>query len=305
MYIHYTARFKSAAIAALVLFAVLVAHQAYGAYLDVSARAAVVMDADTGEVIIAKNMNRRLPPASTTKVMTAILALEKLDLSDNIRVSSFAACKEPTKVNLKCGDVVTVEALMYSMLMKSANDSATVLAEGMAGTEKNFAKLMTKKAAEIGAKNTVFKTASGLPAKGQYTTAYDLATIMRYALGVPGFVEIASTRYATLHLGEKCSMELKNSNKLLWIYDGAVAGKTGYTRSARDCYVGEAESGGRRLIVAILGSEVRWGEAVKLLDLGFEMASKGDTVIIDEPKSGPAKKRRAASRSRRDLRANR
>jgi len=296
---------KHLAAAAFILLAFLAAPPAHAAYLDVSARAAVVMDADTGELIIAKNMHRRLPPASTTKVMTAILALEKLDLTDTLRVSRFAASKQPTKVNLKHGDVVTVEALMYSMLMKSANDSATVLAEGIAGSERGFARLMTAKAKAIGAGSTVFKTASGLPAKGQYTTAYDLATILRYALGVPGFVEIASTRYATLHLGEEKSMELKNSNKLLWIYDGAVAGKTGYTRAARDCYVGEADCGGRRLIVAILGSEVRWGEAVKLLDMGFELASRGEKIIIDEPDSRPAGKGRTASRAKRDLRARR
>ncbi len=302
-----TAYFRrtAAVLAALTLAAALHAPGAVAGELDISARSAVVMDADTGEVIVSKNMDKRLPPASTAKVMTAILALENLEMDKNFKVSKRAASMEPSNVNLRKGDLVTVEALMYSLLLKSANDAATVIAEGMAGTEHAFARMMTRKAADIGAKNTRFKTASGLPAKGQYTTAYDLALMLRYALDVPGFVDIASTRYATLNLGEKESLALKNSNKLLWIYEGAVAGKTGYTRAARDCYVGEAACNGRRLIVSLLGSEVRWEDATKLLDLGFELAEKGETRALSEPARHKNKYERVASASARSARTGR
>lgn len=296
---------KASVLAALVIAVAFQAPGAAASGLDISARAAVVMDADTGEIVISKNMDKRLPPASTAKVMTAILALEKLEMDKSLKVSGYAASKEPTKVNLKRGDEVTVEALMYSLLLKSANDAATVLAEGIAGTEAEFARMMTEKAAAMGARNTTFKTASGLPAKGQYTTAYDLALMLRYALDVPGFVDIASTRYATLKLGKKDELALKNSNKLLWIYDGAVAGKTGYTRSARDCYVGEAACGGRRLIVSLLGSEVRWEDATRLLDMGFELAGRGEAIVLNESSPRPKNDGRVASAARPAKRAKR
>jgi len=257
--------------------------------LDLSAKSAIVMDADTAELIVWKNPHMKLPPASTTKVMTAILAIENSKLTRKCRVSRNAARKEPSKVNLFPGDRISVEALLYSVLLKSANDAASALAEGVAGSEPAFAKMMTQRAAELGASNTNFKNASGLPEKGHYSTVYDLALIFRQACKYDIFRQIAETRYATLHFGGEKDLLIKNSNKLLWIYDGAVAGKTGYTREARDCYVGMAERNGRRLIVAVLKSEQRWQDVTQLLDKGFELADLGVTLAInDTPTCVPA-----------------
>ncbi|HEY3346714.1 MAG TPA: D-alanyl-D-alanine carboxypeptidase family protein [Nitrospirota bacterium] len=255
--------------------------------LSVTAKGVVVMDADTGQVIISRNMDKMLPPASTTKVMTAILAIEKAKPTDIVKVSKHAADMSPSKVYLRRGDEVTVEALLYSLLLKSANDSAAALAEGVGGTEDNFARMMTDKARSIGALNTHFNNASGLPTDDHYTTAYDLALILRYAMRNEQFMQISSTKFATLNMGAKEKMLLKNHNKMLWYYDGAGAGKTGYTVAARHCYVGEANCSNTRLIVSILRSRDLWGDAKKLLDKGFELAMAGQTLALadtpDEP----------------------
>jgi len=270
------------AVVALSLAAALLPVSALAVEIDLSARSAIVIDADTAELIIWKNPHMKLPPASTTKVMTAILAIENTRLTNKYKVSRRAASKEPSKVNLFPGDTISVEALLYSVLLKSANDAAAALAEGIAGSEPAFAKMMTRRAGELGASNTKFKNASGLPDDGHYSTVYDLALIFRYACKYDVFRQVASTRYATLHFGGEKDLLLKNSNKLLWIYDGAVAGKTGYTREARDCYVGMAERDGRRLIVAVMKSEQRWKDVTALLDKGFELAELGVTMAIND-----------------------
>ena len=249
---------------------------------SVTAKAFCVMDADTGKVIASKNMNMKLPPASTTKVMTAIVALERTKPGDMFRVSAHAASMSPSKVYLRPGDEITVEALLYSMLLKSANDSASAIAEGVAGSEDAFARLMTEKAHQIGAVNTNFRNASGLPCADHYTTAYDLALILRYAMTKERFVRISSTKFATLNMGEKERMLLKNHNKLLWCYDGAEAGKTGWTSAAQQCYVGEASCGKQRLIVAFLHGGDIWGDAKRLLDKGFELSMTGQTLALGD-----------------------
>ena len=249
---------------------------------EISAKAAVVMDPATGAIIISKNKDLKLPPASTTKVMSAVVALEKSRLSDVFKVSKRASCMSPSKVCLKPGDEITVEALLYSMLLKSANDSAAALAEGVGGSELNFARMMTEKAKEIGAVNTNYMNASGLPTSDHYTTAYDLALILSYALKDDRFVAISATKFATLNMGEKYNMLLKNHNKMLWCYEGAGPGKTGYTNAARHCYVGEANSGSMRLVVAVLHSENLWTDVRKLLDKGFELAMTGQTLALED-----------------------
>ena len=270
---------------------------------NVTAKAAVVMDADTGKVLVSRNPELRLPPASTTKVMTAVVALDRARLDDVFKVSKNASLRSPSKVYLRPGDEVTVEALLYSVLLKSANDSATALAEGIAGSELGFARVMTEKARALGAVNTNFVNASGLPADDHYSTAYDLALILRHAMRDGRFMRISSTRFATLNMGEKEKMLLKNHNKLLWYYDGAGAGKTGYTVAARHCFVGEASCSNTRLIVAVLKSHDLWGDTKRLLDKGFELAMTGQTIAladIEEPviKKAAYKAKKKVSRKR-------
>jgi serine-type D-Ala-D-Ala carboxypeptidase (penicillin-binding protein 5/6) len=254
--------------------------------ISISAKGVCVMDADTGKVIISRNADLRLPPASCTKVMTAIITLERAKLTDTFLVSPRAATMSPSKVYLRPGDKVTVEALLYSLLLKSANDSASVLAEGVAGTELEFARMMTEKAHQIGAVDTNFSNASGLPVADHYTTAYDLALILRYAMHDERFMAIASTKFATLNMGEKEKMLLKNHNKMLWNYEGDEVGKTGYTVAARQCYVGEANCSNTRLIVAVLHSNDLWGDTRKLLDEGFKLAMTNQTLALADIKGG-------------------
>ncbi len=278
-------------LSALILFTLVLLTSLRPALADdnfsVTAEGVCVMDADTGKVIISRNLNTEFPPASCTKVMTAILTLERAKLSDVFTVSRYAASMPASKVYLRPGDRVTVQALLYSLLLKSANDSAVVLAEGIAGSEPAFAKLMTEKAHEIGAVDTNFRNASGLPISDHYTTPYDLALMLRYAMHNPTFMQIACTKYATLNMGRRDKMLLKNHNRMLWYYEGAGAGKTGYTLAARQCYVGEADCSNTRLIVAILHGADLWGDTKKLLDKGFELAMKNQTLALgDTPDAG-------------------
>lgn len=278
--------------------------------LNISARACVVMDAKTGEIIISKNKDLRLPQASTTKVMSAVVALENSRMGQTFRVSKKASMTCPSKVYLKPGDEITVEALLYAIMLKSANDGAVALAEGVAGSEERFAEMMTRKAREIGALNTNFRNASGLPADEHYSTAHDMALILSYAMDDPRFWSISATKTAQLNLGEKDKMLLKNHNKLLWRYEGAGPGKTGYTRAARQCFVGEASCNNMELIVSVLGSETMWDDVTKLLDKGFELALAGKTLALadDEPgvrkasytnKKGTASKKKAKKKKKR------
>jgi serine-type D-Ala-D-Ala carboxypeptidase (penicillin-binding protein 5/6) len=240
--------------------------------VTIKSRAAVVMDASTDEVLYSKEPSRQLPPASTTKLMTAILALEKKPLSDIVTVTKNASHVRPFKAGLKEGSRVTVEALLYAALLKSANDAAVALAEAVAGSEEQFVSLMNQKAAAIGAIDTRFINATGLPGPDQHTTALDLAKIMACAITFPKLKEIIGTLSARVSTEEGRTFALKNTDRLLWSDEEVIGGKTGFTLSAGHCFVCAAENSSKRIIVAVLGSPNRrslWKETQKLLALGF------------------------------------
>jgi D-alanyl-D-alanine carboxypeptidase (penicillin-binding protein 5/6) len=250
---------------------------------EVNSRAAVVIEASTGRILYAKNPNLRLPPASTTKLITAIVAIENADLKDIVRVSKNASHVSPSKAGFKEGDKVTIETLLYAALLKSANDAAVALAEAVAGSEARFVDLMNKKAVEIGARDTRFINPHGLPGQGQYTTAFDLSKIMSYALMYPKLKEVIGTRVAEVSTEDGNAIFLKNTNKLLWSDDDLVGGKTGYTRRARHCIVCAAERGGNSVIVAVLGSPSRnclWQEAEMMVQKGFKVIAKNEEPDI-------------------------
>ena len=172
----------------------------------------------------------------------------------------------------KKGDRVSVEQLLYAALIKSANDAAVALAEAVAGSEKDFVKLMNQKAISIGAENTSFSNSTGLPGPGQYITVLDLSTIMRYALGYPKLREIIGTPVAEISTEKGKKVLLKNTDKLLWSDRNLIGGKTGYTFEAGHCFVCAAERQNKRIIVALLKSPSRkllWKEAEELIDKGF------------------------------------
>jgi D-alanyl-D-alanine carboxypeptidase (penicillin-binding protein 5/6) len=250
---------------------------------DIQSRAAVVMDAATGRVLYAKNPELRLLPASTTKLMTALVVIEKAKLTDVVTVSRRAAGAPPTKAGLKAGDKVTIETLLYAALMKSANDAAVALAEGVAGSEEEFVALMNMKALAIGANNTHYINANGLPGEGQYITAYDLSKIMRHAIKYPVLKEILGTRITEIATETGKTMHIKNTNKLLWSDEDVLGGKTGYTNQARHCFVCAGERGNETLVVALLGSprrELLWKESEALMGVGAKVLNNNEEPVV-------------------------
>ena len=245
---------------------------------DLSARALLLMDAKTGKILYQKEADVRLPPASTTKVLTAILTLESQKRFNDLLSVSKAATRVPaSKLYLKPAQTISVEDLLYGVLLASANDASVVLAEGIAGSVERFAEMMTKKAREIGATNTHFSNPHGLTAVDHYSTARDLALIFRYAMKNPTFRQIVHTKMSSvrsLSVGKKSArtrlISVRNHNRLLWSYDGAIGGKTGYTFAAQKCFVGAVERNGVTLIVSLLGSRDLWGDTKRLLEYGFD-----------------------------------
>ncbi|MDH5203234.1 MAG: D-alanyl-D-alanine carboxypeptidase [Nitrospirota bacterium] len=250
---------------------------------EIHSKAAVVMEASTGRILYAKNPNLRLLPASTTKLMTAIIVIENSDLTENVSISKNASQVAPLKAGFKEGDKVTVETLLYAALLKSANDAAVALAEAVAGSEERFVHLMNSKTIALGLEDTKFINAHGLPGPHQYTTALDLSKIMKCALRYPKLKEIMGTRVTEVSTENGNAIFLKNTNRLLWSDEELIGGKTGYTRKARHCFVCASERDNDMVIVTLLGNPSRdglWKESETLIGKGFQiMANKEEPVI--------------------------
>ncbi len=228
----------------------------------ISARSALLMDMTSGDKILAKDITRKILPASTTKVLTAILVLEHLDLDAYLTVSHKATQILPSKIDVVEGDQYQVRDLLYAALLNSANDAAIVLAEGVAGSEAKFVQMMNQRAAQIGARGTLFANAHGLPDDTpQYSTAYDMALIFREAMKKPFFREAITARFKKIvSKGGKLTL-LHSHNRCLfkgWKHD--VYGKTGYTREARTCFVGYFEREGKMLLIAVFSCSRRWDD---------------------------------------------
>jgi D-alanyl-D-alanine carboxypeptidase (penicillin-binding protein 5/6) len=249
----------------------------------VHSRAAVAIDASTGRILYAKNPDLKCPPASTTKLMTAIVTMENAGLKDVVTISRNASLTPPHNAGLRAGDRFTVEEMLYAALLGSANDAAVALAETVAGSEEMFVELMNRKAVAIGAQDTKFINPHGLPGPGQHITASDLAKIMNYALRYPKLREIIGTRFTEISRGTGKEIFLKNTNKLLWSDDDLVGGKTGYTHNARHCFVCAAERENSTVIVALLGSPSRkdlWRESEILIGKGFDVLGSKEAPVI-------------------------
>jgi D-alanyl-D-alanine carboxypeptidase (penicillin-binding protein 5/6) len=245
----------------------------------VNARAAVLIDEQTGKILFAKNPEAIMEPASTTKIMTAILTIEKGNLNKTVSVSTTAASKDGTSMHLKANEQLTLKNLLYGLLLSSGNDAATALAESVGGTETNFAKLMTSKAHSLGMENTQFKNASGLPAYGHYTTAYDLALLTKYALQNNTFAQIVQTKEKVIPEAKPGQeVELVNHNKLLWRYPYTTGVKTGYTSRAGGCLVASAKQKNTTLIAVVLKSNAIYIDCEKLFNYGFQSSSLAQGV---------------------------
>lgn len=262
--------------------AVLCAHTlAAAADPALTARAGIVMDAATGEILWERNAAVPLPPASTTKVMTAILAVESGRLDERLRVSGAASQVSPSKINLRPGQRMQLRNLVYALLLNSANDAALVVAEGLGGSQAAFAAQMNRRAEELGAQTAHFTNPHGLTAPGHVASARDLALIFRQALHMPLLREILGTR--TIRVPVEATrvqwISLRSHNRLLVGHTYPVIGKTGYTRAARRCFVGAASQEGRELIIAVLGSSDLWGDARRLFAHGFGSGAERAPVV--------------------------
>jgi D-alanyl-D-alanine carboxypeptidase (penicillin-binding protein 5/6) len=259
---------------------------------EIYARAAVVVNTADDTLLYGKNPDLKLPPASTTKLITAMVALDTLGPGEEITISKKAALTASLRPKLSIGERLNVRDLLRLALIRSINGAAVALAEASAGTEAAFVSLMNEKARSISALNTRFINASGLPGKGQYTTARDLAMIMKKALSYPLIADIIHTPITELEVRGK-TVIITNTNNLLWTDDGHLGGKTGYTRAARHCFVGASDKEDGTLIIAILGDASRstlWTDAEKLLAKDFQEG----TVIIDAKGNSMRPKRQKA-----------
>lgn len=244
---------------------------------NLSAKAAVVLDVKSKKVIYAKNIGLTIPPASTTKLMTALLVLENLGLDKMITVSKRAAGMPPSRAGLRAGAQYRARDLFSACLISSSNDAACALAEAVSGSEIEFARLMNKRAKEIGMKNTYFANASGLPEKNtaQYSTVYDLAILMRYILSKPAIIEELGAKKKTISGSDGGKIYLVNHNKMLWRKNNGTIGKTGYTRRSRHCFAGAAGYNHKKSIVfAMLSSRNLWQDLGILVNHGLYLKEK-------------------------------
>lgn len=249
------------------------------------ARSEILIEAKTGRVLYENNAHEALPMASTTKIMTALVALENGDLNDTVTAGKNAYGVPGTSIYLGLGEQLTLEQMLYGLMLASGNDAAVAIAEHIGGSMADFCRMMTERAAEIGCENTVFTTPHGLPAEGHHTTAWDLALIAREAMKNPVFREIVGTQRASLPWADhEYDRVLTNKNKLLSTYAGALGVKTGYTKAAGRCLVFAAERDGLELIGVVLSCPDWFDEAAALLDKGFDnwqmvtVLSAGETV---------------------------
>ena len=230
----------------------------------VSAQCAIMVDAQTGRVLYEKNADQRSLIASTTKIMTALVVCEQCNVLDRVRIPKEAVGIEGSSVYLKEGEILTVQELLYGMMLHSGNDAATALAIYCAGTVEGFAQLMNDKARRLGMDGSNFENPHGLDSPGHYSTARDLGILASYAMNNPIFAKTVSTK--TVTAGQR---SLRNHNKLLWQVEGADGVKTGYTKAAGRILVSSATRQGRRLVVVTINDSNDWIDHKALYEIGF------------------------------------
>lgn len=251
--------------------------------VNVSAQSAVLIDSVSGRIIYEKNANQKLSMASTTKIMTALCAIENSNLDKLIEVHPSAVGVEGSSIYLKHGEHLTIRELVYGLMLSSGNDAAVAIACAVSGSVENFAALMNKTAKKIGVKNTHFMNPNGLDEEEHYTTAYDLASITAYALKNEEFKEIVSTYEKTIsYEGYSYNRKLRNHNKLLKMYDGCIGVKTGFTKKSGRCLVSAAERNGVTLVAVTLKAPDDWNDHMNMLNYGFERVKNKTVLKKDE-----------------------
>jgi D-alanyl-D-alanine carboxypeptidase (penicillin-binding protein 5/6) len=274
----------------LVAFSVaFIATSGRGAEIKIAGQAAVLMEMRTGKILWQRNQNLSLAPASTTKIITALVTLEHSQLSDTVAIPEEATQSTGGTVRLQAGERLSVEQLLYGMLLHSGNDAAIALAKHSGGSVANFVRLMNVKARGLGAVQSTFRNPTGLPQRGHVTTARDLAVITRAALDNPVFRKIVATQNYPWK-SAKWRGAIKNSNDLLGAYEGAIGVKTGQTKEAGFCLVAAAARSGETFIAVILDSTDKsgWQDAKNLLDHGFKnfaamsLIEPGETILTSK-----------------------
>ena len=238
---------------------------------DVNSRACVVIDRKTNYVLLGKNENSKKKMASTTKIMTATIIIEKCNLTDTIEISKKAAGTGGSRLGLKTGDKITVLDLLYGLMLRSGNDAAVALAEYAGGDINGFAELMNAKALELGLTNTHFETPHGLDSNEHYTTAYELALLSNYALDNPTFAKIVGTKNYTITINGS-PKALSNTNELLGNMEGVYGIKTGFTNGANRCLVTACKRNNIDIICVVLGADTkkfRTIDSIKLINYIF------------------------------------
>ena len=264
-----------------------------GAGPPITGRTAMVLDADTGKVLLDRQGDLRVAPASLTKIMTTLIAIERGQLSDVVKVSvdsqQLARTTGSSIMGLMPGEEIKLEDLLYGMMLPSGNDASLAVAEHISGSVDAFVALMNLRAAELGLKNTHFANPHGLDASGHYSSARDMVLLSRYAMGNATFARIAGARSYTAQ-GKQRSYSLWNLNRLIGQYPGADGVKIGYTDDAGQTIVGSATRGGRRLYVAVMGCTAMYSDASALLDYYFQSLPPGQTQssVTSTPSATPA-----------------
>lgn len=246
---------------------------------DLSARAAIVIDDETGEVLYAQDAHVQMPPASLTKIVTAIVVLEHTYLNEPVHVRArWDELYDASVMGLVDGELLTVEELLYGLMLPSGNDAALALARHVAGSEAAFVAMMNRKMHALGLEGSHFSNSHGMDEPAHYTTAYDIATAARYALRNPVFATIVRTTQRTVR--GRGVYPLRNTNRLLRTVDGVVGVKTGYTEEALMTLVVAAERQGRRVVIAVLGSQNSFLDAQRLLDYTFGDDTGSDGLLL-------------------------
>ena len=238
---------------------------------ELNARIALIYDRASGRIIYEKNGNKQTPMASTTKILTAIVTLENADLKETVTIESKAAGIGGSRLGLKKNDKITVNDLLYGLMLRSGNDAAVALAIHVGGSIEGFADMMNKKAEELGLTNSHFVVPHGLDNEGHYTTAYELAKMADYALNIPKFKEIVSNKSATIYINGY-PKAINNTNKLLGSVSGVYGVKTGFTNGAGRCLVSSCKRGELDIITVIIGADTnnqRTADTKELIEYAF------------------------------------
>ncbi len=253
---------------------VIFSHNITVSAVNVSAQSAIAIDADTEQILYQKNSEQILPMASTTKIMTALIALEQLDVNEIIEIKAEYTGIEGSSMYLKEGEQIAIIDIIYGLMLMSGNDAAVALACEVSGNTREFVKIMNDRAKQMGLENTSFETPNGLDGEQHYTTAHELALITMEAMKNNDFAQIVSTQNHNL-----TNRYMQNHNKLLWKYEHAIGVKTGYTKKSGRCLVSASEQNGRTIVVVTLNAPDDWNDHIAISEYAFAQYSP---IEIDE-----------------------